>query len=155
MTFQGFFYTHESMYGKDKLINHKKCWSAQCQILPVTFVARTPGLIWFLSLKSHGCIFRPISSWSVYFLRDMSLSRDSSKLPRETPKPLYSTIQQPRDHTSLFLPPLPRAFCWIPSHCSRPSSNPSSSKKSFLIPSPSDLIPPCLLFPKHFVPLLF
>lgn len=96
-----------------------------------------------LSVKSHGCVFRSISSRSVYFLCDMSLSRDSSKLPRETLSPLYGTTQQARDHTGPFLPLFPRASSWIPSHLSRPSSNPSSSKNSLSIPLPSDLIPPC------------
>lgn len=58
-----------------------------------------------LSLKSHGRVFRSISSRSVYFLCDMSFSRDSSKLRREALKALCATALQTRDHTGPFSSP--------------------------------------------------
>lgn len=109
-----------------------------------------------LSLKSHSRVFRSVSSPSVYFLCGMSLSRDSSKITqRNTQASPDHTALQTRDCTGPFCSLLPGVFCWIPRHLSRPHSSLSPSRKASSIPFRSDLIPPCLLLPGGFVPLLF
>lgn len=117
----------------------KKCWSAQCLIILVTFAAHTPAWHSF-SLKLRSCICRPVFSWSVHFWCDTSLPHDSSIVQRNT-KASSQNSPATRTTQNLSLLFFHCGSCWFPSRLSRPNPNPSSSKKPFSIFSPSDLIP--------------
>lgn len=111
------------------------------------FCSPHSSLTWLLSLKSQSCICRGVLSRSVYFLCHMSLPHDSSKLSRETLKPLCGTTQQPRPH---------KAFCPLLLLSLLLNSQPSlkAELKSFLLqeafldPLPIRLNPPISYTPQ-------
>lgn len=103
----------------------KKCWSAQCLIIPVTFVAHTPAWHGF-SLWSHIAVFADQFLVDLCIFCVTHLFHVTVQLSRETLKPLHRTAQQPRPHKTFLSSSPPVALL---------NSQPSlkAKSKSFLL----------------------
>lgn len=120
----------------------KKCWSAQCLIIPVTFVAHTPAWNGF-PLWSHIAVFADRFSVGLCIFRVTWLFHVTVENCPEKWKPPYRATQQPRRHK----PPLSSSDSPSPSLLLNAQPSLKAKLKSFLLqeafldPLPTRLTP--------------